>query len=115
MRDQVEGARMLRRRPDPPAGKVCLTTTLLAQSGYHGQASLLGGVDATSSPPGLLRLWLHPATEILAHLAVPRDHRSSSSSTDAMERVTAEVERRAKVVEIFPNSDSLLRLATAVL
>jgi len=36
-------------------------------------------------------------------------------STNAIERVNAELDRRAKVVGIFPNTDSLLRLFTAVL
>jgi putative transposase len=53
--------------------------------------------------------------DILAYLSFPREHHSSISSTNAIERVNAEVDRRAKVVGIFPNSDSLLRLATAVL
>ncbi len=53
--------------------------------------------------------------EILAYLAFPLEHHSSISSTNAIERVNAEVDRRAKVVGIFPNADALLRLATAVL
>ena len=53
--------------------------------------------------------------DILAYLSFPREHHSSISSTNAIERVNAEVDRRAKVVGILPNSDSLLRLATAVL
>jgi putative transposase len=53
--------------------------------------------------------------EVLAYLDFPVDHWRSISSTNAIERVTAELDRRAKVVGIFPNTDSLLRLFTAVL
>jgi transposase-like protein len=54
-------------------------------------------------------------TDVLAHLAFPADHWKSISSTNAIERVNAEIDRRAKVVGIFPNTASLLRLTTAVL
>jgi putative transposase len=53
--------------------------------------------------------------DVLAYLDFPVDHWRSISSTNAIERVNAELDRRAKVVGIFPNSDSLLRLFTAVL
>jgi hypothetical protein len=53
--------------------------------------------------------------DVLAYLDFPVDHRRSISSTNAIERVNAELERRAKVVGIVPNIASLLRLFTAVL
>jgi len=53
--------------------------------------------------------------EILAYLAFPREHHSSIRFTNAIERVNAEVDRRATVVGIFPNAAALLRLTTAVL
>jgi putative transposase len=53
--------------------------------------------------------------DVLAYLDFPLDHWRSISSTNAIERVNAELDRRAKVVGIFPNTDSLLRLFTAVL
>ncbi|MGA7913208.1 MAG: transposase [Candidatus Dormiibacterota bacterium] len=54
-------------------------------------------------------------TDVLAYLDFPVDHWRSISSTKAIERVNAELDRHAKVVGIFPNTDSLLRLFTAVL
>jgi transposase-like protein len=39
--------------------------------------------------------------EVLAYLAFPSDHWRSTSSTNAVERVNAEIDRRAKVVGIF--------------
>jgi transposase-like protein len=53
--------------------------------------------------------------DVLAYLDFPVDHWRSISSTNAIERVNAELDRRAKVVGIFPNTESLLRLFTAVL
>jgi putative transposase len=45
----------------------------------------------------------------------PGEQQGSISSTNAIERVNAEVVHRAKVVGIFPDSDSPMRLATAAL
>ena len=53
--------------------------------------------------------------DLLAYLAFPSEHWRSISSTNVIERVNAELDRRARVVGIFPNSSALLRLATAVL
>jgi transposase-like protein len=53
------------------------------------------------------------ASNALTHLRGP-DHWRSISSTNAIERLNAGIDRRAKVVGIFPNTASLLRLATAV-
>ena len=52
--------------------------------------------------------------DVLAYMAFPADHWRSISSTNAIERLNAEIDRRAKVVGIFPTTPSLLRLATAV-
>ena len=54
-------------------------------------------------------------TDVLAYLAFPAEHWRSISSTNTIERVNAELDRRAKVVGIFPNTAALLRLTTAVL
>jgi putative transposase len=54
-------------------------------------------------------------SDVLAYLDFPVDHWRSISSTNPIERVNAELDRRAKVVGIFPNSASLVRLFTVVL
>jgi hypothetical protein len=50
---------MLRRPPDPPAGKARLTTTLVAQSRYHGHAPLLAELmqHLHLATGGLLPIW----------------------------------------------------------
>lgn len=65
--------------------------------------------------PRVAALLRDAETDVLAYLGFPPEHWKSISSTDAIERVNAELDRRAKVVGIFPNTASLLRLTTAVL
>jgi transposase-like protein len=52
--------------------------------------------------------------DILFQLAFPSEHWRSIRSTNVLERVNAEIDRRAKVAGIFPDAASLLRLSTAI-
>jgi putative transposase len=65
--------------------------------------------------PGVAAKLRAAEADVLAYLDFPVDHWRSISSTNAIERVNAELDRRAKVVGIFPNTASLMRLFTAVL
>ncbi|ANY82810.1 transposase (plasmid) [Microvirga ossetica] len=53
--------------------------------------------------------------DVLAYMSFPAQHRTKLHSTNSLERLNKEIKRRADVVGIFPNEDSIRRLIGAVL
>jgi transposase-like protein len=68
-----------------------------------------------SSAPELAD-WLETnVPESLTVLSLPLEHRSRMRTSNAAERLNQEIKRRTRVARVFPNTDSLLRLVSAIL
>ncbi len=69
---------------------------------------------AREPPQGRLPPREEHLEECLTCLAFPESHRRRIRTTNGLERLNQEVKRRTRVVRIFPNRDSCLRLVTAL-
>ena len=52
---------------------------------------------------------------LMSYTAFPKPHGKRLRTTNMMERVNRELKRRTKVVGVFPNEESLLRLVGSIL
>jgi putative transposase len=91
--------------------------TIFLQPDAEGAHSQLGQVveQLASRFPKAAEVLLRAEDDVLAYLAVPREHWSKVWSTNPLERLNRELARRNDVVGIFPNRDALIRLAGALL
>ena len=55
------------------------------------------------------------AEDVLAFMHFPREHWRQLHSTNTLERINKEIKRRTRVVGIFPNRDSLVRMVATLL
>ena len=67
------------------------------------------------SAPKVARLLEAAEEELLAHMRFPREHWTKLRSTNPLERINREIARRSDVVGIYPNDESVIRLAGALL
>lgn len=91
--------------------------TIFAQPGREAAGQQLRYVAETLAPhwPQAGRLLLEAEEEVLAFMAFPKAHWTRIYSTNLLERLNKEVKRRTKVVEIFPDIPSVMRLVGTLL
>jgi transposase-like protein len=65
--------------------------------------------------PPVTEMLLEAEEDLLAYMHFPEEHWNQISSTNPLERVNKEIKRRTRVVEIFPDRQSLIRLGGALL
>lgn len=53
--------------------------------------------------------------DVPAYMTVPREHWPQIASTNPLERLNGEIERRADVIGIFPNDRAVVRLVGALM
>ncbi len=91
--------------------------TIFAQPDPAAAHAQLGQVAERLAPsfPKAAQTLLAAEADLLAYLAVPREHWSKVWSTNPLERLNRELARRTDVVGIFPNREALLRLGGSLL
>ncbi len=52
--------------------------------------------------------------DVLAYTSFPKEHRVRLHSSNPIERLNGEIERRTEVVGIFPNDDAIVKIVGAV-
>ncbi|HIB1617241.1 TPA: transposase, partial [Salmonella enterica subsp. enterica serovar Muenchen] len=65
------------------------------------------------SNPAVTEMMDEAEADVLAYFSFPKAHRVKLHSTNTLERLNKEVKRRADVVGIFPNEESIMRLLGA--
>jgi len=90
-----------------------IVRTIFSQPDHASALAQLNEVAGMLSArfPQAAELLEEAAEDILAHMHFPREHRRRLHSTNPIERLHKEIKRRTRVVGIFPNRDSLMRLA----
>ena len=89
---------------------------LQAQSRELADARLKVMVSKFAKTAPKLSAWLQEnVIESLAVFSLPQEHRARMRTSNLAERLNQEIKRRTRVVRVFPNENSLLRLVSAVL
>jgi len=91
--------------------------TIFAQPNREAAGQQLRYVAETISTrwPKASKLLLRAEEDVLAFMAFPKVHWTRIYSTNILERLNKEVKRRTKVVEIFPDTPSVIRLVGTLL
>jgi putative transposase len=91
--------------------------TIFAQPNREAAGQQLQHVAEKLQPhwPKAAQVLLAGEQSVLAYMAFPKEHWTRIYSTNILERLNKEIKRRIKVVEIFPDIPSVIRLVGALL
>jgi len=91
--------------------------TIFAQPDREAAGQQLDKVVEELAPswPKAAELLEQAEHDLLAHMRFPKAHWKRLASSNPLERLNREIRRRTKVVQIFPDEGSLVRLAGAIL
>ena len=94
-----------------------LVSTIFAQTSREAvMAQYQHVVDTLRDPfPEIARMLIDAQPDLTAFAALPREHWTKIWSNNPIERLNREIKRRADVVQVFPDSDSVTRLIGSVL
>ena len=70
--------------------------------------------DLADKYPGVAELLENECEDALACLNFPTQHRRRIRTTNGLERFNQEIKRRTRIIRIFPNRNSALRLIGAL-
>lgn len=102
---KVEGREPQRRAAAVMAPIFKESDPALVRALYHRAVEELEGFA-----PAAARVLEDAEVDALAHLSFPREHRVKIRTNNVQERMNCELKRRAKVVQAFPSTGSVLRL-----
>jgi len=87
-----------------------------ADNQAHAEQRLRAFIESYRESQPKLADWAESnLPEGFAVFALPESHRKKMRTSNACETLNSQIKRRTRVVGLFPNEDSLLRLVTAVL
>ena len=94
-----------------------LVSTIFAQTSREAvMAQYQHVIDTLRDPfPEIARMLIDAQPDLTAFAALPREHWTKIWSNNPIERLNREIKRRADVVQVFPDSDSVTRLIGSVL
>jgi len=94
-----------------------LVSTIFAQTSQEAViAQYKHVIDSLKDPfPEIAQMLIDAEPDLTAFAAFPREHWQKIWSNNPIERLNREIKRRADVVQVFPDSDSVTRLIGSVL
>ena len=94
-----------------------LVSTIFAQTSQEAVAAQYKHVvDSLKAPfPEIAQMMIDAEPDLTAFAAFPREHWTKIWSNNPIERLNREIKRRADVVQVFPDSESVTRLIGSVL